>query len=284
MTFLRLAAAGLALAAASPAAAWGPLGHQTVAEIAYRNVKPATRAKITRILKTADLLDTPACPVKTIEDASTWADCVRGQRDADGKQPWAFSAPWHYQDVEICQPYDPAPACKDGNCVSEQIKRDVALLRDKATSPHDRVQALVFLIHFVGDLHQPLHAGEKADKGGNDVKVTYGIYAALRLNLHSVWDSFIAERAITSGGSPVRRYTAAERRDLAAGSVDDWSRESWQAAHDVVYASALGGDPCGPSPAKAELSEATIASIVVHAATFCRSCAGSIRSSTSSGV
>jgi hypothetical protein len=142
--------------------------------------------------------------------------------------------------------------------VSEQIKRDVALLKDPATTPHDRVQALVFLIHFVGDLHQPLHAGEKADKGGNDVKVTYGIYGTQRLNLHSVWDGLIAERAITTGDSPVRRYTAAERAELAAGSVDDWSRESWQAAHDVVYAGALGGDACRPTPAHVDIDQATI--------------------------
>jgi hypothetical protein len=127
------------------------------------------------------------------------------------------------------------------------------------------VEALAFLIHFVGDLHQPLHAGDKTDKGGNEVGAAYGIYAPRRFNLHSVWDGPLTERAITSGPTLVRRYPAAERRRLGAGSVDDWSRESWQLSRDIAYASALGGDPCGPSPARVTLSDATIARVVPDA-------------------
>ncbi|MFN3435984.1 MAG: S1/P1 nuclease, partial [Sphingomonas sp.] len=90
----------------------------------------------------------------------------------------------------------------------------------------------------------------------------YGSYSPKRFNLHSIWDGTLAERAITSGPSLVRRYPAAERRRIAAGDVTDWSRESWQVAHDTVYASALGGDPCSPSPAKVTLDAATIERIV----------------------
>src|SRR3546814_7060497 len=64
----------------------------------------------------------------------------------------------------------------------------MATLRDRHAARIDRLKALVFLIHFVGDLHQPLHAGEKGDAGGNKVNAAYGIYAPPRLNLHSVWD------------------------------------------------------------------------------------------------
>jgi hypothetical protein len=121
------------------------------------------------------------------------------------------------------------------------------------------VQALAFLLHFVGDLHMPLHAGDRGDRGGNDVAASYGIYAPARFNLHSVWDGPLAERAITSGPSLVRRYPRAR---LAAGSVAAWSRESWQVSRDVAYASALGGDPCGPVPARVVLDQSTIARVV----------------------
>ncbi len=263
MTRLLPAAIALTLAAtASPAAAYWEYGHQTVALIARANVRPATRAAIDRILRQSTLLDTPTCPARTIAEASVWADCVKTIRNPDGKRPFDFAYSWHFQDVDVCKPFDLAGPCKDGNCVSAQIERDVKLLRDKATPAKERVQALVFLIHFVGDLHQPLHAGEKGDKGGNDVKAVYGILSTPRLNLHSIWDGYLAERAITSGPSLVRRYPAAERAKIAAGSVTDWSRESWQVAHDVTYASALKGDPCAPTPPLVTLDEATIQSIV----------------------
>jgi len=247
---------------AAPAQAYWEYGHQTVARIAEANITPRTRAAVRRLLAVTPQLGTPTCPATTIEGASTWADCVKPLKGPDGKSRFGYAYDWHFQDVDICQPFTLEAACKDGNCVSAQITRDVAILKDRRATPRDRAQALVFLIHFVGDLHQPLHAGEKHDKGGNDLAATYGVYGPRRFNLHSIWDGTLAERAITSGPSLVRRYPAAERRRIAAGTVEDWSRESWQVAHDVVYASALKGDPCAPSPARVTLDDATIERIV----------------------
>ncbi len=257
-----LAAALPALLIASPASAYWEFGHETVARIAYANVAPRTRVAIRRLLADTPQLDTLTCPATTIEGASTWADCVKPLKGPDGKARFGYAYNWHFQDVNVCQPFTLEEACKDGNCVSAQITRDVAILKDKRASAKERAQALVFLIHFVGDLHQPLHAGEKHDKGGNDVGAVYGTYTTKRFNLHSVWDGTLAERAITSGPSLVRRYPAVERRRIAAGTVEDWSRESWQVAHDVVYASALKGAPCAPSPKSVTLDEATIERIV----------------------
>ncbi|WP_213980210.1 S1/P1 nuclease [Sphingomonas sp. dw_22] len=243
---------------ASPAHAWWEYGHQTVAAIAYRNVTPQVRATIGRMLaQSGPLLDTPECPTGTIEQASVWADCVKKLGDR-----FRYAYTWHFQDVNICKPFDLKPPCKDGNCVSAQIEREVKLLKDKGTPVRDRVQALVFLIHFVGDLHQPLHAGEMDDAGGNKLKASYGIYATDRLNLHSIWDGLLAERAISTPPSLVRVHGAAERRAVQAGTVTDWSRESWQVARDVVYRSALGRDPCVGSETPVKLDEATIASLV----------------------
>ncbi|TXC72038.1 S1/P1 nuclease [Sphingomonas ginsenosidivorax] len=257
MLRIALPAALLALVAASPARAFWEYGHQTVAQIAQANVTPRTRAAIRRILSQQALLETPECPVGTIEDASVWADCVKPLKDAAGKSRFGYAYSWHYQNADVCAPFDLTPACKDGNCVSAQIERDVTLLRDKATPARARVEALVFLIHFVGDLHQPLHAGDRHDKGGNDLKADYGIYAPPRFNLHSIWDGPLAERAISTPPSLVRRYPAAERARIGKGTVTDWSRESWEIAHSA-YAAAIGGDGCGPVPARAALDEATI--------------------------
>ena len=257
----RFLAAAALVAVATPAAAYWEYGHQTIAQIADKNVRPKTRAAIRALLAKSDLLGTPECKAATIEDAAIWADCIKPLKDAEGKYRFGYAYNWHFQDVSICRPFDLAPACADGNCVSAQITRDVALLKDRRAPLKDRVQALAFLIHFVGDLHQPLHAGEKDDKGGNDVKAAYGIYAPARLNLHSIWDGYLAERAISTGPSLVRRYPAAVRAKVAAGDVVDWSRESRQVAYDSTYGSVMS-DPCAPTPARVTLDEATIEKLV----------------------
>ena len=265
MKLLPLAALAAALTLASPAQAYWEFGHQTIARIAMKNVTPRTARAVKALLARSALLDTPTCPATTIESASTWADCVKPLKNPDGSSRFGYAYGWHFQDVDVCAPFEAslAAACKDGNCVSAQIEKDVATLKDRTASDKDRVQALVFLIHFVGDLHQPLHAGEKHDQGGNKVAASYNGYSPERFNLHSIWDGPLAERAITSGPTLVRRFPAAERAGVAAGSVTDWSRESWQVAHDSVYASAIpGGDACAPTPAKVTLDAATIDRLV----------------------
>ena len=254
--------AAVALATtASPAAAYWEYGHQTVAQIAEANVRPRTRIAIRALLARSDLLGTPECKAATMAEASVWADCIKPLKDTDGKSRFGYAYAWHYQNVSICRPFDLTAPCKDGNCVSAQITRDVALLKNKRAPMKDRVEALAFLIHFVGDLHQPLHAGDKDDKGGNDAKADYGLYGPARLNLHSIWDGYLAERAISTRPTLIRRYPAAVRTALAAGTVTDWSRESWQISHDAAYGSVLS-DPCAPTPARLKLDDSTIAKLV----------------------
>jgi hypothetical protein len=262
---MRLLLLLVSLALATPASAYWEYGHETIARIAMANVQPSTARAVRRLLADQALLGTPECPAGTPEQASVWADCIKPLKDAGGARRFDYAFNWHFQNVSICKPFDRTPACKDGDCLSARVERDAKTLADPRASRKARVEALAFLFHFVGDLHQPLHAGDKTDKGGNEVGAAYGIYAPRRFNLHSVWDGPLTERAITSGPTLVRRYPAAERRRLGAGSVDDWSRESWQLSRDIAYASALGGDPCGPSPARVTLSDATIARVVPDA-------------------
>jgi hypothetical protein len=152
--FLILAAA-LASLAASPALAWGAYGHRTTAAIALENVTPRTRAEIRKLLHAAPQLVTPECPVKDLEDASVWPDCVRGEG-----WRWAYTFPWHYQNISVCKPFDIKVKCLYGNCVTAQVERHARLLADRRLSSEQRLKSLIFLAHFVGDLHQPLHVGE----------------------------------------------------------------------------------------------------------------------------
>jgi hypothetical protein len=255
---LILALAALLTLTASPALAYWEYGHETIASIAYRNVKPQTRAAIDRLLAKQGLLETPTCPARTIEQASVWADCIKplGPR-------FSYAYNWHYQNVYICKPFTLKGNCPDGNCVSAQIERDVKLLQDKSVPVREKVMALAFLVHFVGDLHQPLHAGDKGDLGGNRARADYGIYGPERLNLHTIWDGWLAERAISTPPPLVVAYPAEQRVAMSAGSIEDWSRESWQLARDVAYASAFGGDPCREGvPERGKLDAAAIEKLV----------------------
>ena len=255
-----LLALAAALSAASPAAAWWEYGHESVARIAMDSVRPDTRAAIQRLLARGRLLETPDCPVATIELASYWPDCIKTLGDR-----FSYASPWHYQNVDICKPFDLKAACKDGNCVSAQIERTARLLADRQVPERDRLMALAFLVHFVGDLHNPMHTGDRADRGGNDVKANYGIIAG-RTNLHSIWDGYLAERGIsTPPGGPraiLAQASTAERSELAGGSVEDWSREGWEAARTYAYASLIG-DPCGPKPeARPTLTEDDVRALI----------------------
>ncbi len=229
----------------SPAAAWWEYGHQTIARIAMHEASPPARAATLRLLRRSHLLDTPACPARTPAQASVWADCVRALGDR-----FSFTAPWHYQNVDVCRPFDPTAACANGNCVSAQIDRNLRLLKDRSLPERERVAALAFLIHFVGDLHMPLHAGDRGDRGGNDVRAFYG---QQRSNLHAIWDGYLAERSISTPPAGSRgllaELTPAERTGAAAGTTIDWARESWEVSRTIAYPSLLP-NPCGARPSE----------------------------------
>ncbi len=257
--FLRIAAlALLGMALPQPALAYGAYGHATIARIALANVRPTTRARVEALMAHAALLETPTCKASKLADLSVWPDCIR----ALGPR-FSYTASWHYQDVDICAPFDLKLACRDGNCVSAQVDRNLKLLRDRTLPMRERVMALAFLVHFVGDLHMPLHAGEHDDQGGNLIKAAYGIYATERLNLHSIWDTPLADRAITDGPSLVRHYAAEEAAPIQAGTTQDWSHETWAISRDVVYPSAGDGNVCNaPAKGRVTLDEATIEKLI----------------------
>jgi hypothetical protein len=246
--------------AARPAHAYWEYGHESVARIAWEQMRPDTRRQVAALLRQGRLLETPECPVSTIEQASVWADCIKPLGDR-----FAYVYSWHYQNVDVCKPFDLKAACKDGNCVSAQIERNARLLADPKVPVRERLMALALLVHFMGDLHQPMHAGDHQDLGGNKVAANYGIVGG-RANLHSIWDGWLAERAIStppSGPSAIlAQISVTDRERIASGSVEDWSREMWGKARDLAYKTPVG-DPCGAGPVERPiLTEAQVRELI----------------------
>nr|WP_310525157.1 S1/P1 nuclease [Polymorphobacter sp.] len=245
------------LVLSAPAFAWGEYAHRLTVRIASVQLTPHARAEVRRILAGASAVDTPACPLRTIEDASTWPDCVRALPDR-----FAFSFPWHYQNINVCQPFDITAKCPNGDCITAQISKQLAIAADRRVSPAARAQAMAFVVHFVGDLHQPLHIGEKNDRGGNDVLAAYGAKAPDRMNLHRIWDSDLAERALTEPPAITSRSpSATERQEWARGTVSDWARESWDLSRTIAYPELRNfPDTCpAKSDVRAQVDEAYIA-------------------------
>lgn len=256
----------------APALAWGDYAHRLTARIAWAQLPPPARAEVRRLLKAAPGLDTPECGLASIEDASVWPDCVRGRY----RDRFAFSAPWHYQNISVCAPFDIAAKCPDGDCVTAQIPRQQAILADRARPAAERLQALAFLVHLVGDMHQPLHMGDKADRGGNDVRAAFGFKAPDRMNLHWIWDGDLAERALTEPPAIAPgRITPAQISQFRAGPagtsarVATWAREAWEIARTTVYPELKDyPDSCPiPEAGRRALPRGTVTPAYVAAAT-----------------
>jgi hypothetical protein len=188
--------------------------------------------------------------MRTLEEASVWPDCVRGLRPR-----FAFADAWHYQNISICRAFDIGSKCADGNCVTAQIPVQLDVLADRRRGPAARAQALAFFVHFIGDMHQPLHVGEKDDLGGNRVRVRYGALTDPRMNLHRIWDGELAERALTAPPAiaPEPGPPAPANRAALAGQVAQWAEESWRISRDLAYPGlgpVAAACPLGDGPAE----------------------------------
>lgn len=258
------AGAALSLLTSQPALAWGEQGHRAVAEIAQANVSPKTATVIAALLKAEPGLGTPTCAVRSLSDASYWPDCIRNQN-----WRWAYTFPWHFVDSPVSAPaFDPKAQCDYGACVTAQIERNRRILADASLPAAQRLEALAFLAHFVGDIHQPLHAADNGDHGGNtpivanlpgEPIVNAGVVIDPKphpISLHWFWDTIVVRRLFAEEARTaiVRPYSAEERKMIATGAVDDWARESWELARGLVYPQAFGKVPT----AAEEASEVTI--------------------------
>ena len=172
-----LAVSGLALNAA-PVAAWGPTGHRIVAQIAQDNLSGQTRAHVEEILGREGLAE-----------AATWPD----EQKSNPAEFWRDEAsPWHYITLKAEQKAKDLVHPLQGDAVTA-LEKFTQELRDPDTSPEERALALRFIVHLVGDLHQPLHAGKEGDRGGNDAMVQW-FDDPVQRNLHWVWDEGMIDK------------------------------------------------------------------------------------------
>jgi hypothetical protein len=197
---------------------WWDLGHRIVARIAEQRLRAHTREAVRDILEG-----------QSLADASVWADNIRQYRhDAD---------PLHFVNLPLADTrYDPPRHCPTGRCIIAAIAAEERALSDPATPAKERAEALRFLIHFMGDLHQPLHVADNHDRGGNQRTV---YLAGDSTNLHKVWDGQLLEYQ----GATETEYLELLRQemdtmDLAAlerGTVVDWAMEDHRIAVARAY-------------------------------------------------
>lgn len=242
----------LALAAATVPAkgfAWGSEGHKVVTAIAQAYLTPVARSNAEAILSgDPDTLTPP-----DLVSRSTWADAWRGSGHRE-------TAQWHFVDIELDNP-DVAAACfgdppplplaslgPAGSCVIDRINAFTAELRNPQTPQAERVLALKYVLHLVGDLHQPLHASDSHDRGGNCVLLSLG--GARTQNLHSYWDTSVVK---AMGSDPVAlaaelraRITPAQKVLWERGTPRDWAMEAFAVARSTAYrlpsSAKCGGD------------------------------------------
>jgi hypothetical protein len=218
--------AWIALAAVAPSAfGWGGEGHALIARMAEAQLTQRARDQIAAILG----------PGKTLEAIASWADDARRSRPETGA--------WHYVDIPISRPHlDMARDCPKGACVLAKIEELENTVANPSTPPTERREALMFLVHFVSDMHQPLHASDNQDKGGNSVQVQL---ADRRLNLHSLWDSALLARMGTEQqlASAWLQDSVKHAKKWDKGSVEEWAEQSHKAAQKVVYGKLAHGTP-----------------------------------------
>lgn len=168
----------LLLAAPTAAFAWGPNGHRIVGRIAENHLTDEASRAV-------------ACLIgpESLAQVSTWPDEIRSD------PAWKKSAPWHYISIDDGETLTTTQRDPAGD-VLEALQRFEAALRDPQATPDAKREALKFLVHFVGDVHQPLHVGRRDDLGGNRVEA---FWFAEKTNLHSVWDFQLIENVTGRG-------------------------------------------------------------------------------------
>jgi hypothetical protein len=204
--------------AAIPACAWGPEGHEIIALIAERNMSAAAVEKARIILGG-----------KSLEDVANWADHIKRSR--------RYTARWHYIDIPLdASTVDLTQECPHGACVLLKTEQYLAVLGSPRTDHDEKAEALKFVVHFVGDLHQPLHCENDDDEGGNLLRVTWHGHPD---ELHWVWDSGLIEDIDRDPESLAEelehRITLEERVAWDKGTVEDWVLQSHWLARTVAY-------------------------------------------------
>lgn len=156
------------LALGSNVFAWGPLGHKVVGEIATLNLTPKAKQAVQKLLNNGSLTE-----------LATWADVIKNE------SKYAKTKTWHFVTIEDGDSYEQSTKNPQGDVVIA-IEDAINTLKDASKAKEEQIEQLKFLIHFVGDIHQPLHVGRGADRGGNEIDVNF---MGRQQNLHAIWDT-----------------------------------------------------------------------------------------------
>jgi hypothetical protein len=249
-----LIAAMSALAFPAAAFAWGYEGHQVVAAIARGYLTPEVRAKVDEMLSA----DPDTLTAHDMLDEATWADSYRNSHRETGS--------WHFIDIELDHPDMEAacfgfpasgPVASRGpahDCIVDKLTEFSQELADPATPAAERLLALKFVLHFAGDIHQPLHDSDNHDKGGNCVLLNLG--GPRQVNLHSYWDTVVVRELgddpQTLAATLASRITPADEAAWEKGDSKSWARESFDIARTKVYT--VGSKPgCAPDASPVSL-------------------------------
>ncbi|HEY4085307.1 MAG TPA: S1/P1 nuclease [Bryobacteraceae bacterium] len=272
------------LLAPAPLFGWGCDGHRVVAFIARVHLTPATSQEVDRLLHASPVNVSsnrycPDPPADLMAAVASWADDIRTARK---------NGAWHYIDIPRtvtkrtkigpwCPEIWPSASGKDATgCVVDAIEHFAKILADKSRNDADRAEALRYLIHFVGDIHQPLHAIDDSDQGGNCDPVHFS-GDTNATNLHSLWDTRLLtaemkknsyrDAAAFAAGLDVRFASLFET--LSNRRVNDpeaWAWESDGIARRTVYGKlkpAIAPEPGGSNAACAERRKSVTALHIV---------------------
>lgn len=195
--------------------AWGPAGHRLVGDLAERQLTPAAKAEVRRLLGR-----------ESLADVAPWADELRN--DPARRELGRATARLHFVNFAGPSCHYAAHDCPGGQCVVAAIERYARVLGDRSRSAAERAEALRFLVHFVGDVHQPLHAGYRDDRGGNQYQVQFDRRGT---NLHTIWDSKVLASAGQAWPAQAARLAKAPLR--AGGTPVQWAEESCRASRTI---------------------------------------------------
>lgn len=201
---------------------WGQNGHRATGKIAENHLKRKAKRKIDALLNG-----------QSLAFVSTFADEIK----SDSK--YRSFSPLHYVNMGLEEMYATAKKNPKGDLVTA-IKKSIAILKDKNSSREDKVFYLKMLVHFVGDLHQPMHIGRKEDKGGNDIQVQW---FGKGTNLHRVWDTNMIEEwnmSYLELADNARDLSKKQIEAIEEGSVEDWVNEVHQITKEVYKSVKVG--------------------------------------------
>jgi hypothetical protein len=200
---------------------WGKTGHRVVGEIAQHHLTAKAKKELIKLMRK-----------ESLAVWSNWADFIK----SDTSHTWDMASKWHYINLPGDLNHDEfieALRKSTGENLYTQLKSMIAQVKDKSLSQKKRQIALKFLIHFTGDLHQPLHIGREADQGGNKIEVTWFDKST---NLHAVWDNFLVESeqySYTEFANILDIAGEDEIKKWQSSSLEEWFYDSYVLANKV---------------------------------------------------